>query len=195
ARLAVRRAAHVLRQQVVLRRDHRLPRRAPRRLARPLLPRRGRAGARAGRARRRRKRYRARAVGGGARRADRLPALLRRSAVGRPHRPRRLLPRVRMTIHLSILVFWPLAFGLLALFAPRGAAGFTLLIGTLIPLAYAILLVTDFNTGQAGLQYVTDDKWIPELGIRYKLGIDGLNLWLRLLDTRVASAGGHSPVV
>jgi len=34
-----------------------------------------------------------------------------------------------MTIHLSILVFWPLAFGLLALCAPRGAAGFTLLIG------------------------------------------------------------------
>jgi NADH-quinone oxidoreductase subunit M len=93
-----------------------------------------------------------------------------------------------MTIHLSILVFWPLAFGLLALFAPRGAAGFTLLIGTLIPLAYAILLVTDFDTSVAGLQYVTNDKWIPELGIRYKLGIDGLNLWLVLLTTVVAFA-------
>jgi NADH-quinone oxidoreductase subunit M len=93
-----------------------------------------------------------------------------------------------MTIHLSILVFWPLVFGLLALCAPRGAAGFTLLIGTLIPLAYAVLLVTDFDTGQAGLQYVTNDKWIPELGIRYKLGIDGLNLWLVLLTTVVAFA-------
>jgi NADH-quinone oxidoreductase subunit M len=93
-----------------------------------------------------------------------------------------------MTIHLSILVFWPLAFGLLSLFAPRGAVAFTLLIGTLIPLAYAILLVTDFDTGVAGLQYVTNDKWIPELGIRYKLGIDGLNLWLVLLTTVVAFA-------
>jgi NADH-quinone oxidoreductase subunit M len=93
-----------------------------------------------------------------------------------------------MTIHLSILLFCPFAFGRLALFAPRGAAGFTLLIGTLIPLAYAILLVTDFNTGQAGLQYVTDDKWIPELGIRYKLGIDGLNLWLVLLTTVIGFA-------
>src|SRR4051812_3481767 len=93
-----------------------------------------------------------------------------------------------MTIHLSILVFWPLAFGLLSLFAPRGAAAFTLLVGTLIPLAYAILLVTDFDTGVAGLQHVTDDKWIPELGIRYKLGIDGLNLWLVLLTTVVAFA-------
>src|SRR4051812_11291185 len=93
-----------------------------------------------------------------------------------------------MTIHLSILVFWPLAFGLLSLFAPRGAAAFTLMVGTLIPLAYAILLVTDFDTGLAGLQYVTNDKWIPELGIRYKLGIDGLNLWLVLLTTVVAFA-------
>jgi NADH-quinone oxidoreductase subunit M len=93
-----------------------------------------------------------------------------------------------MTIHLSILVFFPLAFGVLSLFAPRGAAGFTLLVGTLVPLAYAVYLVTDFNTGVTGLQYVTDDKWIPELGIRYKLGIDGLNLWLVLLTTVVGFA-------
>ena len=39
-----------------------------------------------------------------------------------------------------------------------------------------------------GLQYVTDDKWIPELGIRYKLGIDGLNLWLVALTTRACFA-------
>jgi NADH-quinone oxidoreductase subunit M len=92
-----------------------------------------------------------------------------------------------MSIHLSILVFWPLLFGLLSAFAPRGAVGFTLLIGTLIPLVYAVMLVADFDTGVAGLQHVTDDKWIPELGIRYKLGIDGLNLWLVLLTTAVAT--------
>jgi NADH-quinone oxidoreductase subunit M len=93
-----------------------------------------------------------------------------------------------MTVHLTILVFWPLLFGVLSALAPRGAAGFTLLIGTLIPLAYAIMLVADFDTGVAGLQHVTDDKWIPELGIRYKLGIDGLNLWLVLLTATVAFA-------
>jgi NADH-quinone oxidoreductase subunit M len=93
-----------------------------------------------------------------------------------------------MSIHLTILVFWPLLFGLLSAFAPRGAVAFTLLIGTLIPLVYAIMLVADFDTGVAGLQHVTDDKWIPELGIRYKLGIDGLNLWLVLLTTVVAFA-------
>ena len=43
------------------------------------------------------------------------------------------------------------------------------------------MMVADFDTGAAGLQHVTDDNWIPELGIRYKLGVDGLNLWLILL--------------
>ena len=32
-----------------------------------------------------------------------------------------------------------------------------------------------------GLQYVTNDEWIPELGIRYQLGVDGLNLFMVVL--------------
>jgi NADH-quinone oxidoreductase subunit M len=41
-----------------------------------------------------------------------------------------------------------------------------------------VILLFDFDHAQAGLQYVTDDKWITTLGIRYSLGVDGLNLWL-----------------
>ncbi len=94
-----------------------------------------------------------------------------------------------MSISLTILVFWPLVFGLLAgLFAPSSAAPFTLLVGTIVPLGYAILLIADFDTAARGLQHLTDDKWIPELGIRYKLGIDGLNLWLVTLTSVVATA-------
>ena len=48
-------------------------------------------------------------------------------------------------------------------------------------------MVADFDTA-GGLQHVTDDAWIPELGIRYKLGVDGLNLWLILLTTVIAFA-------
>ena len=44
-------------------------------------------------------------------------------------------------------------------------------------LLYAVVLLVDFESG-GGLQYVTDDKWIPELGIRYQLGVDGLNLFM-----------------
>jgi NADH-quinone oxidoreductase subunit M len=83
-----------------------------------------------------------------------------------------------MTIHLSILIFWPLLLAVLAGLSPRGIAPLIALLGALVPLAYAVLLLVDFDTSARGLQYVTDDKWIPDLGIRYSLGVDGLNLWL-----------------
>jgi NADH-quinone oxidoreductase subunit M len=86
-------------------------------------------------------------------------------------------------IHLTILVFFPAVCGLLAGFNPRVIG----LIATLIPLVYAVMMVADFDTA-GGLQHVTDDAWIKELGIRYKLGVDGLNLWLVLLTTVISFA-------
>ena len=65
-----------------------------------------------------------------------------------------------------------------------------LLAGTLVTLVYAVLLLFDFDTGAAGLQYVTDDAWIPDLGVRYTLGVDGLNLWLIALTALISSAVG-----
>jgi NADH-quinone oxidoreductase subunit M len=92
-----------------------------------------------------------------------------------------------MTIHLSILIFFPLVCGALAAWTPRGLAPGLLWVGTLIPLIYTIMMIADFDPG-AGLQHVTDDHWITALGIRYKLGVDGLNLWLIALTTVVAFA-------
>jgi NADH-quinone oxidoreductase subunit M len=92
-----------------------------------------------------------------------------------------------MTIHLTILVFFPALMGLVAAFSPRTLAPKILVIGTLIPLAYTVFMIADFDAG-AGLQYVTDDAWITQLGIRYKLGVDGLNLWLIALTCVVAFA-------
>jgi NADH-quinone oxidoreductase subunit M len=83
-----------------------------------------------------------------------------------------------MTIHLSILVFWPLLLAVLAGLSPRSVAPGIALAGALVPLGYAVMLIVDFDTAARGLQYVTDDEWIPDLGIRYSLGVDGLNLWL-----------------
>src|SRR3954451_10002536 len=88
----------------------------------------------------------------------------------------------QLTIHMTILVFWPLALALLAATGPRSWASGVSIVGAVVPLAYAVMMLFDFDPG-AGLQYVTDDRWIPALGIRYKLGIDGLNLWLIALTT------------
>ena len=47
--------------------------------------------------------------------------------------------------------------------------------------ALAIGLVADFDSGAPGLQHAVDETWIPDLGVRYQLGIDGINLFLVLL--------------
>ena len=82
-----------------------------------------------------------------------------------------------MTIHLSIVLFLPLAAGLVGAFVPRGVARWVVLGGTLAVLAYVVAMLIDFESG-GGLQWVTDDGWISELGIRYTLGVDGLNLFM-----------------
>ena len=83
-----------------------------------------------------------------------------------------------MTLHLSIMLWLPLALGVIGLVAPGRQAGRLALAGSGLALAYAITYLVDFESGRAGLQYVTDETWISELGISYKLGLDGLNLLL-----------------
>jgi NADH-quinone oxidoreductase subunit M len=91
-------------------------------------------------------------------------------------------------VHLSILLFWPLALAFLGATIGRRISSWLAVVGTLVPLAFAIRLIIGFDTGHSGLQYVTDDAWIKTLGIRYKLGLDGLNLWLVGLTTLLFAA-------
>jgi NADH-quinone oxidoreductase subunit M len=93
-----------------------------------------------------------------------------------------------MTVHLSILIFWPLLLAVLGALAPRAVAPLFALVGALVPLGYAVIMLVDHDPSVAGLQYVTDDAWIDELGIRYSLGVDGLNLWLVALTTLLFAA-------
>ena len=93
-----------------------------------------------------------------------------------------------MTIHLSILIFWPLVLAMLGGVAPRSVAPLFAVVGAAVPLGYAVIMVADFEATARGLQYLTDDAWIDELGIRYTLGIDGLNLWLVALTTLLFAA-------
>jgi NADH-quinone oxidoreductase subunit M len=96
---------------------------------------------------------------------------------------------------LTALVFLPLAGGLLAALMPAGrggrAAGIVTLMSALATLGIGIGLLVDYEIG-GGLQHVTDVNWIPELGIHYKLGLDGLNLLLILMTTLLwaAATGG-----
>src|SRR5205807_8986954 len=51
-------------------------------------------------------------------------------------------------------------------------------LGALATLALAIGYIADYSPGTHGLRHVTDVVWIGELGIHYKLGVDGLNVFL-----------------
>jgi NADH-quinone oxidoreductase subunit M len=82
-----------------------------------------------------------------------------------------------VTIHLSIVLFLPLATGVVGAFLPGGISRWTVLGSTVAVLAYVVVMMIDFEPG-GGLQYVTNDEWISELGISYKLGVDGLNLFM-----------------
>src|SRR3954454_10320440 len=82
---------------------------------------------------------------------------------------------------IQILLWLPLAAGLLCFAVPRRAVPAIALLGTRGTLGLAIALVADFNTGIAGLQQTVDESWIPDLGVRYELGVDGISLFLILL--------------
>jgi NADH-quinone oxidoreductase subunit M len=82
-----------------------------------------------------------------------------------------------MTIHLTLVVFLPVLAGAIAAFLPdRWSASFATA-GAFVTLAYVVVALFKFDTG-AGLQFVTDENWIKQLGIHYRLGIDRISLWL-----------------
>ena len=56
------------------------------------------------------------------------------------------------------------------------------LAGTIVALGLAIGYIADYNSA-GGLQHVTDVVWISELGIHYKVAVDGLNVFLVGLTT------------
>jgi NADH-quinone oxidoreductase subunit M len=93
-----------------------------------------------------------------------------------------------LTIHLSIVLWLPLAAALVGALLPGPPGRALPLVGSVAALAYSIAMIADYNQGAGGLQYVTDETWIGELGIHYKLGVDGLNLFLIALAGLVFSA-------
>jgi NADH-quinone oxidoreductase subunit M len=79
-------------------------------------------------------------------------------------------------------VLWtPLLFGLLGLIAPRRWSGWVVTAGAVVTLGLAIALVADFEVGSSGLQQVEDVTWISGLGVHYRLGVDGISIFLVLL--------------
>jgi NADH-quinone oxidoreductase subunit M len=87
---------------------------------------------------------------------------------------------------LSLILWSPLVFGLLLLLVPSEPLGVprrTAFAFSLIPFLLSLVMLGEFDPSVATLQLVESVDWMPTLGVRYSLGVDGFSLWLVLLTT------------
>src|SRR6185312_5317440 len=85
---------------------------------------------------------------------------------------------------LSIILFLPLAAGLVCLALPRTGsclAGRAAFCSSLIELALGVLLYASYDPRGSGYQFDEHASWIPSIGAGYHIGVDGISLGLVLL--------------
>jgi NADH-quinone oxidoreductase subunit M len=82
---------------------------------------------------------------------------------------------------IQVMLWLPVAVGLLCFFVPRRAVPVVAVLGTVGTLGLAIAVIVGFDSSVAGLQHTVDESWIPDLGVRYQLGVTGISLFLILL--------------
>jgi NADH-quinone oxidoreductase subunit M len=90
---------------------------------------------------------------------------------------------------LSGLIFLPLLGGLFVIISGGDSKSIwrSAFIFSLVPLGVSIYLLASFDPAQSGYQFVEQYQWIPQFGISYHLGVDGISLFLVLLTTLLIS--------
>src|SRR5216684_6035058 len=87
---------------------------------------------------------------------------------------------------LSVILFTPLVGSILLLFVPRESGNAHRVLGNLFGMLGFIVslpLVKWFHAGMSGYQFQETAAWIPSIGARYHLGIDGISFLLVMLTT------------
>jgi NADH-quinone oxidoreductase subunit M len=93
---------------------------------------------------------------------------------------------------LDLTIFLPLLGALLIGLVPKddlkllrlGALGVTV-----VTFIVSLGILLSFETGVADFQMVTSIEWIPEWGVSYSTGVDGISLWMILLTTFLMPLG------
>ncbi|GIX27284.1 NADH-quinone oxidoreductase subunit M [Pelomicrobium sp. G1] len=87
---------------------------------------------------------------------------------------------------LSVVIWLPILFGVAVLATGddrRAALARRLaLAGSVLGFLVALPLYTQFDPSMAGMQFVEKHLWIERFNVHYHLGIDGISLWLILLN-------------
>lgn len=91
-----------------------------------------------------------------------------------------------MSYLLTTITFLPMLGVLILLFMNREqgkSMKMVTFVVTLVTFLISLLLLRDFDLTTANVQFVEKYSWIPDYGISYFMGIDGLTLLLVLLTT------------
>src|SRR5467141_3066078 len=87
---------------------------------------------------------------------------------------------------LSVILYTPLVGALLLLFVPREKEGVHRVVGNLfgvLGFLVSLPLLKWFKLEWGGFTFKENAPWIPSIGARYHLGIDGISLLLVMLTT------------
>ncbi len=93
---------------------------------------------------------------------------------------------------LDVVIFFPLVGAVAVGFIPRERIEW-LRLGALAVTGITFLLslgvLVNFDAGEAGFQLGSELEWIPEWGVGYTTGIDGISLWMVMLTTFLMPLG------
>jgi NADH-quinone oxidoreductase subunit M len=86
---------------------------------------------------------------------------------------------------LDVVIFLPLVGGILLGLVPKndGLIRYGALAITLTTFVASLGVMANFDAGEAGFQLGSSAEWIPEWGVGYLTGIDGISLWMVMLTT------------
>jgi NADH-quinone oxidoreductase subunit M len=93
---------------------------------------------------------------------------------------------------LDVAVFLPLAGALAIGFLPKenhALLRYAALGVTVATFLVSLGVLANFDSSEAGFQLGSSAEWIPEWGVGYLTGIDGISLWLVLLTTFLTPLG------
>jgi NADH-quinone oxidoreductase subunit M len=91
---------------------------------------------------------------------------------------------------LSLLIFLPLVGTVIVLLLPSskpGAARWTAFLVSVLTFVLSIPLITMLDGARSGMQFVERKEWVPNLGISYFLGVDGISALLIVMTTFLSS--------
>jgi NADH-quinone oxidoreductase subunit M len=84
------------------------------------------------------------------------------------------------------MTYSPLVGALVILFwanAPANTARWIALIAASVSLVFSLIMLATFDRGDGGMQLTETFDWLPDVGIEYQMGVDGISVPLIVLTT------------